>query len=234
MRRQIRIAGWTMVWTGMFMLGFAGYQLFITDLFTARSQDEARAALNIAFAAPEPEAVRVTVPAELAEEIDIPAGVIEHFEEEPGIPGEPFAAIRIPEIGVDQVVIEGVGREDLEMGPGHMPWTPLPGQPGNAVISGHRVTYGRPFFDLDQLAPGDSIEVETAIGIHVYTVRETRIVAPTDVWVAGSRRGAWLTLTTCHPRFSAAQRLVVFAELTEGPNLSYVEYLAVAELDDVS
>jgi sortase A len=234
MRRQIRIAGWTMVWTGLFMLGFAGYQLFITDLFTARSQDVARAELDATFAGPDPEAIRVTVPPELAAEIDAPAGVIEHFDEQPGPSGEPFAAIRIPKIDVDQVVIEGVGRDDLIQGPGHMPWTPLPGQPGNAVISGHRVTYGRPFFDLDQLVPGDVIEVETTVGVHVYTVRELQIVAPTDVWVAGSRRGAWLTLTTCHPRFSAAQRLVVFAELTDGPNLEYVEYVVASELEDVS
>ena len=132
------------------------------------------------------------------------------------------------------MVVEGVDRESWKKGPGHMPWTPLPGQPGNSVISGHRVTYGRPFFDLDQLSPGDVIEVETGIGVHTYEVRETRIVAPTDVWVAGPRRGAWLTLTTCHPRFSAAQRLIVFAELVDGPNLSYAEYLEAAELEDIS
>jgi sortase A len=234
MRRHIRIAGWTMIWTGVFMLGFAGYQLFITDLLTARQQDAARETLEDVFAQPDAEAVPVTVPDSVRDELEIPIQEIVHFEEEAGAPGEGFAAMRIPKIDVDQVVVEGVDRESLKKGPGHMPWTPLPGQPGNSVISGHRVTYGRPFFDLDQLSPGDVIEVETAIGVHTYEVRETRIVAPTDVWVAGPRRGAWLTLTTCHPRFSAAQRLIVFAELVDGPNLSYSEYLEAAELEDIS
>ena len=73
--------------------------------------------------------------------------------------------------------------------------------------------------------PGDEIEIDTIIGTHVYTVREQVIVSPTDVWVTEPRDGAWLTLTTCHPRLSARQRLIVFAELTSGPNLDYVEFL---------
>ncbi len=138
---------------------------------------------------------------------------------------ESFALIRIPKIERLREgwnVVEGVRRRDLKTGAGHMPWTPLPGQPGNAVISGHRTTYGAPFHELDQLAAGDRIEVETALGNHVYEVRETQIVRPTDVWVTESRSGAWLTLTTCHPKFSARQRLVVFAELVEGPNAAVI------------
>lgn len=121
------------------------------------------------------------------------------------------------------MVFEGVDTETLRMGPGHMPNTPIPGQPGNAVISGHRTTYGRPFFDLDLLAVGDRIEVETAIGTHVYEVRDTEIVAPTDIWVTDPRPGGWLTLTTCNPKFSARERLIVFAEMVSGPNLEFVK-----------
>ncbi len=107
----------------------------------------------------------------------------------------------------------------LRNGAGHMPTTPLPGQPGNSVISGHRTTYGAPFHNLDVLEVGDRIEVETALGVHVYEVRvEPFIVKPTELWVAGPRAGAWLTLTTCHPKFSAAERLIIQAELVEGPN----------------
>jgi sortase A len=99
-----------------------------------------------------------------------------------------------------------------------MPSTPLPGQPGNSVISGHRTTYGAPFHEFDELVPGDTIEVETGLGVHIYEVRETKIVRPTEIWVTEPREGAWLTLTTCHPKFSSRQRLVVFAELVAGPN----------------
>jgi sortase A len=99
-----------------------------------------------------------------------------------------------------------------------MPDTPLPGMLGDAVISGHRTTYGAPFNELDELAPGDVIEVETAVGTHIYVVRESLVVSPFDVWVTNPREGAWLTLTTCNPEFSARERLVVFAELQGGPN----------------
>ena len=73
-----------------------------------------------------------------------------------------------------------------------------------------------------KLAPGDIIEVETSLGIHIYEVRETIIVRPTEIWVTHQRDGAWLTLTTCHPRFSSRQRLVVFAELVDGPNAAVI------------
>ena len=103
-----------------------------------------------------------------------------------------------------------------------MPQTPLPGQPGNAVISGHRTTYGAPFHNLDVLEPGDRIEVETALGLHVYEVRESFVVRPTDIWVTDPKPGAWLTLTTCHPKFSARERLIISAELVEGPNAAVI------------
>jgi sortase A len=99
-----------------------------------------------------------------------------------------------------------------------MPETPLPGQPGNAVISGHRSTNGSPFGPLDDLAPGDEIMVLTTTGMHRYTVRSSIVVAPNEIWVTAQHPGAWLTLTTCHPRGSSRERLVVFAELTDGVN----------------
>lgn len=120
-------------------------------------------------------------------------------------------------------MVSGVTRDVLKQGPGHMPWTPIPGQPGNAVVSGHRTTYGAPFFHLDRVDAGDEIYVDTAIGTHTYRVREILVVEPTDVWVTDSRAGAWLTLTTCTPRYSAAQRLVIFAELIDGPNLAAIK-----------
>ena len=117
-----------------------------------------------------------------------------------------------------------------------MPWTPYPGQRGNAVISGHRTTWGAPFHELDTLEPGDVIEIETATGTHTDAVRETIIVKPSAIWVtapdgpsqaglARGAQGAWLTLTTCNPKFSARQRLVVFAEMIAGPNYETIQRL---------
>lgn len=127
--------------------------------------------------------------------------------------GQPVAIIDIPEIGVDKVVVQGTSTADLRQGPGHYPGTPLPGQPGNAAIAGHRTTYGAPFFDLDHLARGDVIVMTTAQGRFRYAVTSTLVVDPDDTAVVGPTPFAELTLTTCNPRFSAAQRLVVHARL---------------------
>jgi LPXTG-site transpeptidase (sortase) family protein len=133
-------------------------------------------------------------------------------------PGDVVGRIIVPEIDLSWLVVEGVTAAHLARGPGHMPGTVIPGQFGNAVISGHRTTNGAPFGDLDLLEPGSQIFVETLLGVHTYEVVETRIVQPTEVWVATQWDGGWLTLTTCHPKHSAAQRLVVFAHLVDGPN----------------
>lgn len=106
----------------------------------------------------------------------------------------------------------------LRQGPGHYPSTVLPGQPGNVGIAGHRTTHGAPFWALDALQPGDEVHLASDDGHHwVYRVIADQVVDPTDVWVLdddvwGAGRSL-LTLTTCHPRSSAAQRLVVWAEL---------------------
>ncbi|MGF1666497.1 MAG: sortase [Acidimicrobiia bacterium] len=216
MRRLVRVSAWTMIWSGSIILGYVGYQLFGTDVVNQQVQAEAQQALPALL---EERAAQL----ELTSSTSVDDQGDPVLIEEPGVvEGEPFAAIRIPLIGVEQVIYAGIDRETLQLGPGHFPGTALPGQPGNAVLSGHRTTYGRPFFDLDLLQPGDTIDVETAVGIHTYTVRESLVVTPFDVWVAEPKDGAWLTITTCHPRFSARERLVVFAELTAGPNFEFV------------
>jgi LPXTG-site transpeptidase (sortase) family protein len=141
----------------------------------------------------------------------------------PPVRGDPLGRIEIPSLDLDWAVVEGTSAAELRTGPGHIPGSSLPGQPGNAVLSGHRTTYGAPFHRLDELSEGDEIVVETTIGRHRYRVISSLIVAPTDTWVVNGRDGAWLTLTTCHPKYSSRQRLVVFAALVEGPNYAAVE-----------
>lgn len=224
MQRRIQIFGWTLIWSGVWVLGYVGYELFGTDLINARIQEQAAVevaeTLNEArFELPPVEQVTTSIPEEGSRSV-------EFHPEERVEEGSEFGIMRIPRIGVEVVLFEGVTPETLQKGPGRMPGTALPGQPGNAVVSGHRTTYGRPFFDLDQLQPGDRIEVETAIGTHVYELQDDWfIVDPTDVWVTDDRPGAWLTLTTCNPKYSARERLIVTAELVSGPNLEYVRLL---------
>jgi sortase A len=224
----MRVLGRTLVWSGLLVLAFLVYQLYVTDLVAESSQEEAKVELVTQLDdrrqdLPAPEVVQQESPQPTSDPIQF---YVEPLPEE----GTPFAEITIPKIELDAVVFSGVDRQTLKEGPGHMPWTPLPGQPGNAVISGHRTTYGRPFYRLDELVVGDRVEVETAIGLHVYEVRQIEVVKPTDVWVTDPRPGAWLTLTTCNPRFSARQRLVIFSELVEGPNLRYADLLLQREV----
>ena len=142
--------------------------------------------------------------------------------------GEALGRITIPAIDVHEIVVVGVGTEDLRKGPGHYGSTPLPGQPGNAAIAGHRTTYGAPFGRIDELAPGDRIIVETLQGTFVYRVVQNsadltgraighRIVSPKAVEVLDDYGDNRLTLTSCHPRYSSKQRIVVQATLVGDP-----------------
>ena len=128
--------------------------------------------------------------------------------------GDALTRIVIPTIKVDTVVVEGTGASALRAGAGHYPNTPLPGEEGNVAIAGHRTTYGKPFANLDRLAPGDEVVLDTPIGRHVYKVTKAPFVVPnTDFTVISQTPGHTLTLTTCHPKGSASQRLVVKAEM---------------------
>lgn len=225
MRYRVQLVGWTLIWSGVLVFGYVGWLLYGTDLLNAGVQEAGATDLSATLAGPSIEGETVDSDSFLGT-TDRPAGVadtVDFYQEEAPAPGEPFAFMSIPEIGVeDLVVYEGVDTATLRNGPGHINFTPVPGQPGNAVIAGHRTTYGRPFFDLDLLELGSAVIVETVVGTHVYEVREILVVKPTDVWVTDSRPGGWLTLTTCNPKFSARQRLIVFAEMVDGPNLDYI------------
>jgi sortase A len=234
----IRGTGWTFIWLGMYLMGFVAYQLWFTNFLTARDQSALAAGLDEHFqevVVEEVEYTPVFVPG--ATTTTVPAAGPESapkilLQESASEVGEAFGTLRIAAIELDVAMVEGVRRRDLKKGPGHLSGSPLPGQPGNAVVSGHRTTYGAPFGDIGELAPGDRIEVETALGVHVYEVREAPdrcrdeeglcVVKPTDLWVTEPLEGAWLTLTTCHPKFSARQRLIVFAELVAGPNAEVI------------
>jgi sortase A len=127
--------------------------------------------------------------------------------------GDSLTRIRIPKIGLDTVVVQGTTVSALKAGAGHYPQTPLPCDPGNVGIAGHRTTYGKPFADLEKLAVGDEIILTTPIGSCTYRVSTAPFpVAPTDTWVVDPTKDPELTLTTCHPEGSARQRLVLHAK----------------------
>jgi len=128
-------------------------------------------------------------------------------------PGDPMGRIVMPAIGVSEVFVEGTGAGDLRTGPGHYPATPLPGERGTVAIAGHRTTYGAPFRRIDELDRGDRIELRMPYGSFVYRVERTRIVPPTETSVTARVDHDRLVLSACHPLYSAAKRIIVFARL---------------------
>lgn len=240
----IGAVGRTLIGFGLVVLAFAGYQLWGTGVLESRSQDkletafaERQAAVAALGATPStttpstttpstttpspqtpstlpPSTLPVVLAPELAAEL-IPAA------------GDPLGFIRIPAIGLERAMVEGIGRDDLRKGPGHYSSTPLPGQAGNAAVAGHRTTYGQPFYDLDRLQPGDLIEIETLQGIFFYevmpqtaadgTVSGHFIIDPSQVEVIENFGDNRLTLTACHPKASARQRIVVTALMVGAP-----------------
>jgi sortase A len=226
-RTLLRGLGQTLITAGVVLLLFCVYELQFTNLVTARAQDQLAAELRRSWsqpgAAPVPAPRTTPVSGGLASP---PPPASSPAPPPAAEPGSALAVLHIPRLGEQNdeptVVVEGVSTADLKRGPGHIPGTALPGQIGNVVLSGHRTTYGAPFARVDELRPGDAVVVETRDSWFTYSVTGTRVVEPTAVevtWPVPGQRGATatealLTLTTCHPRYSARQRLVVQAELT--------------------
>jgi sortase A len=211
-RRIIAGIGRACIASGVLILLFVAYQLWGTGLAEARSQDRLRSDFLDAL-----EALTTTTSSTVPPST-VPGETTTTQAPAPRVPtGEAVAIIRIPKIDVEKAVVEGVSVNALKQGPGHYPTTPMPGQPGNAAIAGHRTTYGAPFYRTDELVAGDLIQVTTRQGEFTYEVREKKIVKPTQNEVLDPSDENLLTLTTCHPRFSAAQRLIIVAVLTDNP-----------------
>jgi sortase A len=236
--------GRTLITLGLLILLFVAYQLWGTDIYTARAQEKLKHELNTLTNDVKNETTTSTTPPTTTHTSNASAPkntttttttAPATIELPPLKEGDPLGRIIIPKIGVNWIFVEGTNRDDLAKGPGHYTGTPFPGQIGNAAIAGHRTTHGAPFYNVDQLQPrtathpGDYIVTQTLIGQHVFEVIDSRIVKPSDTWVAGpmslpeqqlnhigealSPNNAYLTLTSCNPRFSARERIVILAEL---------------------
>jgi sortase A len=120
--------------------------------------------------------------------------------------------IRIPKIGLVHPVFEGITLTVVDRGPGHWPGSAVPGQLGNAVFAGHRVTHSHPFRNVDKLVAGDEIIFVMPNGTFTYRMTKQQIVNPTDTWIVNPTEGPTLTLFACHPPGSAAKRIVIRGE----------------------
>lgn len=205
--KTLSALGRTFITAGLLIFLFVAYQLWGTSLSEARHQGKLDAQAKALFASSNTANAKPAngkPAADTAPEVAPPEGGA-------------VARISIPKIGVEKTVVEGTGVSDLKKGPGHYLNTPLPGQPGNSAIAGHRTTYGAPFNRLDELKPGDPIIVRTKQGQFTYKVTSQKIVDPSDVSVLAPSKDNRLTLTTCHPKFSAAKRLILTAVLEDKP-----------------
>jgi sortase A len=217
-RRTIAAIGRALVTIGLLILLFVTYELWGTGIFTARAQTRLKHQFQQQLEKVHEENPVVTTPTTKPRKggkrhptttttID-PRLLVAPAE------GGGEGVIQIPKIGVNWAFVEGVQLSDLAKGPGHYPGTPLPGQIGNAAIAGHRTTHGAPFFRVNELAPGDRINIQTLAGKYTYVVyKQPFAVKPTAYYVVANTKGAQLTLTSCNPRYSAAERIVIKAKL---------------------
>jgi sortase A len=194
---------------GVLILLFIPYLLWGTGLSTARNQS----LLRQQFKADLHRAGAIT-PSTLPKTSQ-PTLEVAPPESAPAL-GSAVGTIDIPLISLSMVVVEGTADAQLALGPGHYPGTPLPGEAGNSAIAGHRTTYLHPFYDLNEVTPGTPIYIITTQGDFQYDVTSQEVVSPNDVSVVNQTTTPQLTLTTCNPRYSATQRLVVHAVLVAG------------------
>ncbi len=226
--------GRVLIAAGALILLFVSYQLWGTGLRTAAAQNQLRDEFRArqeqvtqpSTTLPAADVTDASAPSTPTTAPPRPAG-----EAPPVKPGEALGTISIDKIGVDFQMVEGVDLIYLQDGPGHFPATPFPGQAGNAALAGHRTTWAAPFHRIDELVPGDLISIETIQGLFTYAVIAQpgpsdaepvahRIITPTQTEILDqpAEGGAnTLTLMACHPKYSAAQRIVVVAELVGNP-----------------
>lgn len=216
--------GKALIVLGLMMFAFVGYQLWGTGLQTARAQHDLENEFEKALqntttvATTTPSTTSTATPSSTA-----PSATTSTTSTVPTAPstppiegGEWIGRLVIPSIDLDWIVVEGVQVADLKKGPGHFRETPMPGQLGNSAIAGHRTTYGAPFYDLDELEPGDLIEVQTLVGTYTYEVTGSEVVSPADyalVIPTTDPTVATLTLATCTPAYTARERLIVYSVL---------------------
>ncbi len=186
-----RILPHLLVLVGLALLGYVGYQYW--DMVHTQRQLEAEW---------ERQAAKASTPG----------------QSKPIAAVDTLTRVSIPRINMDAIVVEGASRKQLSIGPGHVVDTAIPGEAGNAVITGHRDTFFRNIYELKK---GDDIIVRRNGQVFKYQVTGKKIVQPEDLSVLKPTQDAQLTLITCYPTYyigPAPKRLVIFSKLVEPGN----------------
>jgi sortase A len=205
-RRVVGAVGELLITAGVLVLLFVAWQLWWTDVVADRKQAQVVQALVQDFGSGRAAEVGGDAFPELGQR-------------------KAFAVIRVPRFGADYVrpVIEGTDRPVLALGVGHYDGSAAPGAVGNFAVAGHRTTYGRPFHDIDRLRAGDRVIVETAPTVYVYEIRsheivrpwQTEVIAPVPDQPGEAPTTAMITMTSCHPKFSAQFRYITHGVLVK-------------------
>ncbi|WP_426564315.1 class E sortase [Angustibacter sp. McL0619] len=217
LRATLRGFGEICITAGLVLLLFVVWQLWWTDVTAAHAQSQQTEQLQKEWADlpphPSPSSTATpTSPATPTKLKEIPLG-------------DAFALIRVPRFGHGYVrpIIEGTSLDVLDRGVGHYADSAKPGAVGNFAVAGHRVTYAKPFNRIDELKVGDPVVVETAdtwyvyrvVGHEVVTPDRVDVVAPVPEHPGQKPTERMMTMTACHPKFSARQRYVVFSKLEQ-------------------
>jgi sortase A len=206
----VGVLGEILITAGVLVMLFLGWQLWLNDIIQGEVQQD--------------------VADEISQEWDkgestLPPVAVDPGEpivrEEPGL-NEVLANIYVPRFADDykRTIYQGVDLYDvLDIGIGHYPDTQMPGEVGNFALAAHRTTWGKPFSEIARLEVGDKIYVETEDGWYVYVFRSLEYVEPTGVGVIDPVPQASgveptdriLTMTSCNPMFSAAERIIAYS-----------------------
>jgi sortase A len=216
MRRLARILGTLMIVAGVAMLAWAFTVWRWEDPFTALlnrfEQRELSQNLERRFdrfvPAPEPEAPVTAAPRPRPRAL--PQSAVKW--ERSSLRGDAIARLRIPRLGLNEVVVNGTDHNSLKRGPGRYLKSAMPGEGELVYIAGHRTTYGAPFARIDRLVRNDQVFVELPYGTFEYRVTGHRIVPASQTSELVSRGFEQLALQACHPRFFASQRYIVYAK----------------------
>jgi sortase A len=207
-----------------FLAGFAVLALVVTTL--AMRGDESHEVVAVkapstTFATSSTTTTATTAPR-------VAAAVTHHVQRVRVLPGDrpiktpraasyrgptPTGRIIIPRIGLNHLTYEGIELSTIDYGPSHWPGTAMPGQDGNTVFPGHRVTHSHPFFDIDLIQIGDQVTFVNETGRYTYEVTDHFVVNADETWIADQTETPTMTIFGCHPKHSAKQRYVVKGKL---------------------
>ncbi len=199
-RKVIRTSGEIFITLGLVILLFAAYEVYGKSFQVHADQDRLSRQLDKQWSHHSPRSKG------------------DNADDKP-LPGDAIARIYVPSLNKDWVIVEGVTPSDIKLSPGHYPQSQMPGDMGNFAVAGHRIP--AIFWDLDKMASGDVVVVETQDNWFVYNVTQVHIIKPTEIDVVDANPDSpgapptrkLLTLTTCNPKWGNYQRLVVQAEL---------------------